>query len=133
MTRKQIESYRQIAIEVELIKDDIRNLNNKAVSDVVRGSYPESPYVVHSVRISGQTDTGLSEIKTLSERLAELEKNKAEITQFINDIPDLRTQRIFRLRIVKGFSWVQIAAKMNATPDSIRKTYARYLKKNAKI
>lgn len=121
MTRKQLENYRQIVTEIKLLKGDIRELDKNVISDVVRGSYPESPYVAHSIRVSGLTDVGLSEIKTLSERLAELENNKAEITQFINDIPDLRTQRIFRLRIMKGCSWVQIAE--SCTPLQISKLY----------
>jgi DNA-directed RNA polymerase specialized sigma24 family protein len=130
MTRKQLENYQQIVIEIKLLKDDIRELDRNVVSDVVRGSYPESPYVAHSIRVSGLTDVGLSEIQTLSERLAELENSLFEISEFILNIPDLRTQRIFRLRIVKGLSWVQIAAKMNTTPDSVRMHYSRYLRRN---
>lgn len=62
-------------------------------------------------------------------RLRKAERDVLE--QFIADIPDSYTRRIFRLRFSDGLSWDRISVVEGgcATPDCFKKMVYRYLKK----
>lgn len=47
----------------------------------------------------------------------------------IEKIQDVRIRRIARMREIRKMNWVQIAIKLNTTPDAARKEYKRYIEK----
>jgi DNA-directed RNA polymerase specialized sigma24 family protein len=65
--------------------------------------------------------------------IAEYEREKAEITDYIGGIKDARARVIFLLRFVDRLTWKEISAALgnSVTPDSVRKTVYRYLRKGA--
>ena len=57
-------------------------------------------------------------------------RHEAEIVRFIDEIPDIQTRTIFRLRFLGGFEWAVIAAVIGGgnTSMGIRQSVYRYLK-----
>ena len=67
-----------------------------------------------------------TQIETLEWAVQESEKR---ILPFINGIRDIQTRMIFRLRFVRGLTWVQTAATLGGgnTEASVRMICTRYL------
>ena len=59
----------------------------------------------------------------------EIERQKAEITEYIMTIDNSITRQIFYLRHVKLYSWAKIAHEVGGdnTPDGVRKAHDRFL------
>lgn len=57
---------------------------------------------------------------------------RVRLEQYITDIPDSLTRQIFTLRFVNGLDWAQVAYSIGGgnTPDSVKKTCYRYLRRN---
>lgn len=128
MTKQKLKDYRYTC---KCIKQLESELNDAAVTDSTQGSQSEYPYVKHSVTISGVPDNDAHLAK--KRRLSELKAQKAEVERFIGNIADNQTREIFRLRFLKGFSWVQVAFNIGGgnTEDCCRKRAFRYLKNHS--
>ena len=127
MTVEQLKQYRSICAEIE---EKTTELNNAVLRDTVKGSDDEFPYIQHSVEISGVADDG-----RLAHRISILKHTKAEIEEFIDNIDDSLTRRIFEHRYINGKvmpSWQSVAFKVGGgnTTDSVRKAHERFLRKN---
>lgn len=109
---------------------EIEKLNvlakSKEVSDTVKGSDGEFPFLTHTMSVSGLCRT--KENEKLLTRLSELEREKEGIENFVSGIDDSLTRRIFELRLLKGYSWAKVAYLTNNTPDAVRMRCKRYLK-----
>lgn len=124
----------------ELVKEtneNIRQLRKReTVHDKVSGSNPEFPYQRMGFNIAGVREIYLDEnnLKKEEELLIERKENaeriKIEVEQWMNTIP-IRMQRIIRYKIFEKNSWQQVAKRMkgNATAESVKKEYQRFLKK----
>ena len=126
MTIEQLKQYRSICAEIE---EKTTELNNTILRDAVKGSDDEFPYIQHSVEISGIVDDG-----RLAHRVSVLKQTKVEIEEFIDNIDDSLTRRIFEYRYIKGKvmpSWQTVAFKVGGgnTTDSVRKAHERFLRK----
>ena len=66
-------------------------------------------------------------IESLREQAAQ---HESEIVKFIDEIPDIQTRTIFRLRFLGGFEWAVVAAAVGGgnTSMGIRQSVYRYLK-----
>ena len=69
-----------------------------------------------------------AQIESLKKRTAQ---HEAEIVKFIDEIPDIQTRTIFRLRFLGGFEWAVVAAVMGGKSNaaSVRTACYRYLRK----
>lgn len=125
---------------IEETEEDIRRLRKKrgaVVQTKVSGSNPEFPYQPKSFLVEGTAFTYSDdnklrlEEKLLEERKADAEKIKLKVQQYMNTLPK-RMQRIIRFRYFEELSWGEVAKKMgrNATEESVRKEFDRFLKEN---
>ena len=99
MLRSDLEEYRDIVAR-------LRTIETAEVSDTVKGSSDEFPFVTHSVLIHGVKSD--SAAKREYDRL--LEKKKA-IDRFIDTMPDIRARNLLDLHYRKGYSWAAIASR----------------------
>ena len=100
----------------ELIREteqDIRKLNRKKGADLTNGN-----------------DGSLRQEQGLLEQRQDCaERIRFQIEAWMLTIP-VRMQRIVRYRHLAGLSWEQVAVKMgrNATAESVRKEYQRFIR-----
>lgn len=128
------------AIElVEETKKEIQRLNQKKKTIIqtnVSGSNPDFPYQPQHFKIAGISITFKEyaqlhyEEKLLEERIANAEKIKLQVQEYLNILPP-RMQRIVRMKHFENNSWKDIARKLgrNATADSVRMEYNNFIKK----
>ena len=125
----------------EFIKEtekEIKRLqkNKKIVIDKVKGSNPDWPYEQRSFGIAGTTETYVNEDalryeqKLIDTQKKEAEELKIRVEEWMQTIP-LRMQRIIKYKVFKELQWDEVARLMgrNATADSIRMEYNRFMKK----
>lgn len=131
MTKEQLKNYRGLQKEIQDIETEIKE---SALQDTVKGSERCFPYIQHAINICGSSASDIGRKKAL---LREYKKQSAEIEDFINNIGDMVTRRIFRYRYIDGNikpSWQWIAFKVGGgnSADSIRMIHNRYFKKMIK-
>ena len=126
MTKKELAQYRSLCDEILDIETSIRKNTEHST---VRGSDAEFPYLSHPMQVSGLQDTTDNQNTLI--RVRKLKLKKQEIENFIDNIEDSLTRRIFRLRFVEGKNWVQVAVRIGGdnTPDGVRMAVKRYLQK----
>lgn len=127
MTKKELSQYRSICDEILELKVTIKENTEHST---VRGSDEEFPYLSHSMQVSGVQSTTDNQNALIKVR--KLEMKKQEIENFIDNIEDSLTRRIFRMKFIEGKNWVQIAMQLDGdnTPDGVRMHTNRYLQKN---
>lgn len=123
MTMSRLKAYRRNASAIEDIKAE---LSGKYVADSISVCTPPS-YTPHSTRIDGFLPSG-DTLSLLCEQ-ARLEREQRTVEEFIKGIEDRQMRKIFVLRFVKGFTWIQIGHKVGGTADGCRMAVKRYLKK----
>ena len=127
MTKKDLAQYRSICDEILDLK---RSIKDKTMHDTVRGSDAEFPFLSHPMQVTGVQATEDNQ-KTLV-TVRKLEMKKREIENFIDNIEDSLTRRIFRLRFIEGFNWVKVAMEVGGgnTDKSVQMIVKRFLDKN---
>ena len=131
--------------EIKTINDDIRKLRDKlhdeTVTDTVKGSQTEFPFVQHSIPISGidfdeQSNRELDmEIKKtvalLNRRKIELLRQYREIRRFIDSIDDPLMRQIITLRYVQQKEWRDVAKEIGGknTENSVRMMAKRFFER----
>lgn len=132
MTKKELEEYRSVVAEMDEVRE---RMKANTLSDTVTGSDTDYPFTAHTIRVAGITDNAARRRDALL--LARLEKQKRKIEEFVHNIPDSVTRRIFTYRYIDGKvrpSWQWIAFKIGGgnSADAVRKIVSRYLIKNQK-
>ena len=125
---KLLKQYKDLCREIkELENNYIKKLENRNVSDIVTGSNNEFPYQTMTFKLEGLAHTDkLREV--LVERKVKCEQLKIKIEEFISDIPDSRTRRIFQYRYIDGLTWQQVSRRIGGYEESYpRKIHDRYL------
>lgn len=127
----------------ELLKDTEKEIaklkkRQKTITQTsVSGSNPEFPYNPTHFKIQG-TEFSYADDSTLrreqillEEQRKECQRLKLEVQAWLNTISK-RMNRIIRYKIFEGLSWEQVADRMgrNATGESIRMEYNRFMKNN---
>lgn len=121
--------YNDIKIEIKELEVRIENLKKKKIKierDNVKGSNPHFPYEPRTFTVEGYDYVGADKkefrlkilSKTLKDRLEKCEDLKLKIEQFINDIPDSRTRRVFQYRYVDEMEWLPIAYRIGKYDES---------------
>ncbi len=136
MTKEELEQYRSMVAEIDEIRD---RLNSHTVHGTVTGSDSEFPYVQHVMSVGGVTETEANQRDMLLIR--RLERQKQDIEQFIQSIPDSELRRIFTYKYINGpykTTWIAVVKKIYPNfnidkqfrmKESIKKKCMRFLKK----
>lgn len=121
MTKELLEQYPDICAEIE----ELKAKDSAAVSDVVQASADEFPFNLHSVTVQGMP------VQRHTQRIAELQRQKGEIEQFVFHLPNVKIQRIVMLRAWRGYSWDIVSAHMGHryTIGALKKIYYRIFEK----
>jgi len=133
MNKNQLRQLRHLKSEIRLLKQQIDNLESEIVTDRVRGSDVEHPYIEKTYIIRGLA-YDRRKIKRLKEKLQrrvdDLIDLVVEINEYIETIDDSLIRQIITLRYVNGLTWDQVAAHIGGgnTADSLRKMHDRFLK-----
>lgn len=146
MTKEILEQYTDLQGEVKDLRKRIQKLEAQldalcrggTVIDFVKGT--KSNGVYGPIKIEGfpQAEYEAKCNKLYLYRLqlvnteAELQDMVEEIREFIRSIKNSRIRQIIRYRIEEGLSWYKVADRVggNATSESCRKMYERFLKEN---
>lgn len=131
--------------EIKTISEEISKLRDKlhdeTVTDTVKGSQTEFPFVQHSIPISGidfdeQSNRDLDrEIKKtvtlLNRRKIELLRQYREIRRFIDRIDDPLMRQIITLRYVQQKEWRDVAKEIGGknTENSVRMMAKRFFER----
>lgn len=139
--KELLKQYNDLKIEIRELEVRIESLRKKKIKvekDSVKGSNPHFPYEQKSFVVEGYDYVGADRkelrlkllSKTLKDRLDKCEELKLQIEQFINDIPDSRTRRVFQYRYIDNMEWLPIAYRIGGYDESYpRKIHERYLEK----
>ena len=133
MNKNQLRQLRHLKSEIRLLKQQIDNLESEIVTDRVRGSDVEHPYIEKTYIIRGLA-YDRRKIKRLKEKLQrrvdDLIDLVAEINEYIETIDDSLLRQIITLRHVNGLTWDQVAASIGGgnTAENVRQAYSRFFK-----
>lgn len=138
---EQLSNLRKEISELETAIEGIRQQSVETVTDKVKASGNEFPYIDGFKRIAGINPAAESRRKKalikkkqlLNERKEKAELAELEITEYINSVPDSRIRRIMQYRFVEGFTWEKIGGIMNCDRTTAEKMLNRYLKKDNNI
>ena len=138
MDKEILRQYIDACEQVKEAKEDILRLKKnrkKIVQDRVSGSAHEFPYTAKSFHIEGlpypvvkDPDELDRREEILRERLRRAEEIKHQVEVWMLTIPQ-RMQRIIRYRVFEEMSWNEVAIRLgrNATADSVKKEYQRFM------
>lgn len=129
VTKELLKQYNDLKVEIQELEIRIKKLESKESvmeQDSVVGSSKYFPYVKRKFTIEGYNCLEEEKKHNRTVRLRELlyqRKSKCEdmkllIEEFINNIPDSRTRRVFQYRYIDNLSWPSIAKKINRYDES---------------
>lgn len=141
MQREELEQLNNLRKEITELNEEIYKIQqqeHEAVTDKVRASGNDFPYIDGFRKISGiDRQAECKREKNLSKKLAlikERRKKAAEtelkLIEYINSVPDSRVRRIMQYRYVEGFTWEKIATIMNYDKSYPQRIIAKYLDSN---
>ena len=97
MTPERLKQYRSLKAEIEELAEQIQMLES---SDIVQGSDKEFPYIKHNFKVETAECDRTREL--LRKELRLLKSEYHALNEFINNIADSETRRIFRYRYIEG-------------------------------
>ncbi|HDK7165792.1 TPA: hypothetical protein PTV51_002066 [Clostridium botulinum] len=121
-----LKQYNDLKVEISELENRIEKLEIKIEQDSVKGSSNVFPYTERKFTIEGynypeadKKEERLIKLNNLlSKRKNKCEDMKLQIEEFINNIPDSRTRRVFQYRYIDNLSWQAIAIKIRKTDES---------------
>lgn len=119
--------------ECEDLEARIKIEENTVLTDSVKGSSTEYPYIQHNCVIEGIQDSRKYKKykRMLKNKKRDLEKKITNLEYQLNYIEDSEIRQIIRHRYEDDMNWIQIMHKMNFNnTDTARKKLERFLKKN---
>lgn len=122
MTRKFLEDYRSKKAEIEELRGYLENMNGNSAfvgADTImdyRKGYPV-PQAVIGINWKKVNRTE----KRYQDRIEELERECEEVEQFIENIPDSLTRRIFHMRFIEGMKQKEIGKIIHVERSNISK------------
>jgi len=134
MTRQKLKQVRHLKSEIKLLQEQILTLESEIVTDKVKGSLSEHPYIETTYTIKGLVHERSAKVerlkKQLQRRVDELMDLRQEVYEFVETIDDSLIRQVVILRHVNGLTWDQVAASIGGgnTADSLRKMHDRFLK-----
>ena len=124
----------ELVKETEQEIERIRRRRREIVTDKVRGSSYDFPFVqisctIHGIPYDVQDQEMLDrKERILEERKAAAEAIKLQVEEWMVTVPP-RMQRIIRYKVFEGMTWAQVAQRMGrkATADSVKKEFQRFM------
>ena len=122
MTKKFLTDYRSKKAEIEELRSYLANMNRNSAfvgADTImdyRKGYPV-PQTIIGIDWKKVDRTE----KRYQDRIAELEKECEEVEQFIENIPDSLTRRIFHLCFIEGMKQKEIGKIIHVERSNISK------------
>ncbi len=132
MQKADLERYRQLEKEIELLKAEIQEISPEFTTDKVTSSMVEHPYILTHFKISGYDSEGYSvKVKRLERKLKrkldELMDERARIEEYIESIDNATIRMILRLRHINGLKWEQIGRELGYSTQHIKRMYYRHI------
>lgn len=121
--RKIFEQYNTAKLEMELIEAELPQF--RVVTDSVKGSMDEYPYLHHNIAISGMEKKTKQLLEERKEWLATM-RYTAEL--FLSGVQDTHIASILRMKYMEMKTWEEIAAHMGAgySVGSIKMSMQRF-------
>lgn len=119
--------------ECEDLEARIKIEENTVLTDSVKGSSTEYPYIQHNCVIEGIQDSRKYKKykRMLKNKKRDLEKKITNLEYQLNYIEDSEIRQIIRYKYEDDMNWIQIMHKMNFNnTDTARKKLERFLQKN---
>ncbi len=130
MTKKQLEAYRSEKQEIRELQAKLDHLSpedyigNDVINDY-RSGYPVPQTVI------GVDDRAyLHRYRYLKSEISRLERRCRETEQWIDDIPDSLTRRIFRMYYTEGVSQDKVARAVYVSQAQVSKKISNFAKWN---
>jgi DNA-directed RNA polymerase specialized sigma subunit len=128
MTKKRLEAYRSETREIEELKSKLKalSLENYTGNDVIldyRSGFPIPRAVMGT-----DVDAYQARKERLRAEISRLEQRCLETEQWIQDIPDSVTRRIFRLYFEEGQGQQAIAKRLHVDRSYVSKKINNYIK-----
>ena len=128
MTKKRLVAYRSETREIEELKSKLKalSLENYTGNDVIldyRSGFPIPQAVVGT-----DVDAYQARKERLRAEISRLEQRCLETDQWIQDIPDSVTRRIFRLYFEEGQGQQAIAKRLHVDRSYVSKKINNYIK-----
>lgn len=137
VTEKELRSYRTLCKEADNLDRRIRKeqgRNVEVVSGKVKASMPEFPFTEIRVGVEmeepAQAEARGSLIRLYQGRLAEAERRKLEVEQFIGAIGDPELRLIFQYRYIDGSRLFEIGERLGMDRSSVGKRIKTYMEKH---
>lgn len=129
MEREQLERYqsqkeeiRELRYKLEHLRDGDNLVGNSTIFDYSTGFPKPQAVVGHDYNKEWRLR---ERYKT---RLEKLEADCEETEQWVEDIPDSQTRRIFRMRFLEGMILEQIGKKMHVDKSTVSRKIENFLK-----
>lgn len=128
MTLDELNQHFNLITELKKAKAMLQNLWNAAYpgGQVLTGM-PHAPGVKDKI---GDLGIEIADLEMEIEAMEATVNNSAvPVLAFIDEIPDIQTKMVFRLRFCRGYQWKKVATMIGGgnTEDSVKKTCYRYL------
>ena len=129
MTKRRLEQYSSIKAEIKKLEDEIKERENRRLTDTVTGSSPEYPFTKHTVTIKG-VDYGDDFLtQRLEEKIFLLDEECAYIEKWLDTVEDSLIRRIVRWKYIEGKTWQQVAFRIGKHDEQYpRKKIDKFLK-----
>ena len=145
MTKQELERFGALREAIADLDAEIVELEAalKALSgskDVVQGSSPEFPFVLHSIPLEGPSAHDKAEFERVQRALGEARSRRVakrreyvdeygRLDDYLLTVRDPRMRQILSGRYVEGLTYLQIAQRLGRcnTADGVRMALARFL------
>ncbi len=123
VTREELNQLSFLQREIEGQRQRIRELRNTLKSPTMSGM-PRSGGV--SDPVARTVELIHVQEKLLLEGVERCLREQNRLLSFVQSVEDSRMRQILRYRHLDGLSWVQVAHRMNVTPESVKMAYKRF-------
>lgn len=127
MTKERLETYISVKEEIKELKARIETLSEETTVHSVINDYRTGFPVPQS--IVGVDDRRYQRLyQNYTEKIKELEHECKEIEDYIEQIPDSLTRRIFRMYYIDGIKQEKIARKLHIDQSRVSRKIHDFLK-----
>ena len=120
--KQTLRQYNSIREEIKELRREIAKVERqeKYATDKVTGSDNQFPYAKKHFTITGIVENKnlIRKKEILIDRLKKCEELKLQIEEFISNIPDSLTRRVFQYRYIDNLNWQQIARRIGKYDES---------------
>lgn len=129
MTKEQLEEYRSKKEEIEELRYKLEHLGegDSMVGNDIINDY-RSGYPVPQAVIGVDTARYKRLEQLYKKRIEKLERECAEVEEYVENIEDSMTRRIFRMYYIDGITLEQIGMKVHLNKSNVSRKIDNFLK-----